>query len=465
MDALDDEFAFLALSVERAVDVQEPTAQHFLDVSQQRGEALARHFLRKYATIKKDVAYSRASYDELADVPKLKQGAITEMRTLVDYVRDDLQRGLAWLDAARDPVLDVGTHYLIDFLACRLVSSQADVTVVTTTDGSYSIEASVLLEADPDDAGGVPIVVFIPRRERESGLLHPLIVHELGHAVSRLTGLTARLLTEAESDPKVSAALDAAAHSVAATMEGSGAVREQVCGAVGAPLVDRHDEDKLAEVARDYLLMLAGPCLEEAVCDAFATQLLGPTYLYAFAAILGTSDLDRVDPVHPTARQRIGNMLDQLDALGWGEVLAEETPQVEAWFRGEAETPAPALEPAPMFCARVVTEMAPRVRKVVSEHVGDLSFVPETFTAQVRVEIGALLAVKVPPTQVQDVEAGTYLTIGRAEIILGSWLYAIQKAGDGLKAIARAPARPELSLLLPKALELSALLEAWENDA
>jgi hypothetical protein len=462
LDALDDEFAFLALSVERAVAVQEPTAQHFLDVSQSRGGALARRFLRKYAAIREDVAYSRAAYEELDD-EKLKRGAITEMRTLVGRVREDLQRGLGWLDAARDPVLDVGTHYLLDFLACRLVDSKADVTVVTTADGSYSIDAGVLLEADGSDDDGVPIVVFIPRRERESGLLHPLIVHELGHAVSRLHGIAEQVLAAADDDVDATAARSAAVQSVATEMERVTSFRERVSAIVGTD-VDADDEDKVTAVAEEYLTMLAGACLEEAICDAFAIQLLGPTYLYAFVAILGTSDLDKVDPVHPAARQRMALMLDQLDAVGWGDVLTEETPELADWFRAEAEKSGPPLTRELAFCSRVVTAMAPSVRELVGQHVGSQSFTPASFPAQLRREIHDLLAVKVPPSQVQRSPTDRQ-TIGRAEIILGSWIYAIQEAGDGLGAIAKAPGQPELSLLLPKALELSALLEAWEEAA
>jgi hypothetical protein len=113
LEALDDEFHFLALSVERAVDVQEQAAEQLLDVSLGRGVLLAQRLINHYRRVRDLVSYSRISYEESSDV-KLKQGAITEMRTLVDYARHDLQRCLGWLDAASEPALDLGTRYLID---------------------------------------------------------------------------------------------------------------------------------------------------------------------------------------------------------------------------------------------------------------------------------------------------------------------------------------------------------------
>jgi len=476
LEALDDEFHFLAHSVERAVDVQEKAATELLEVSLGRGVLLAQRLLNHYKRVRDLVDYTRESYKESTDA-KLKQGAITEMRTLVDYARHDLQRCLGWLDAASEPVLDPGTRYLIEFLASQLVAPDSEATVVPTLEGSYStLVGAPLDDADGDDAGQVPIVVFIPRREQHSGLLHPLIVHELGHAASRRHGLVTQLVERAKEDQEIQDAHAAAAQSVAAHMEIDTGVREHIREVLEIEPIDETDSEALTEAASNYLWAIARFCLEEAFCDAFAIQILGPTYLYAFAAIVGTSDLDLNDPQHPAARLRIELMLRQLDDLAWTDVLKQETPKVYEWFRFQADTKGPSMEPAPSFSAKVVRSLSVEVQTVASEHVNNLAFTPDTIDVDLRTKINRLLEVGIPPAQLQepvssdftdgqvDTEQSVKVTaIDRPQVIFASWLFAIQQGGGTLEAIAKAPGLPELSLLLPKALELSALLRAWDG--
>jgi hypothetical protein len=111
----------------------------------------------------------------------------------------------------------------------------------------------------------------------------------------------------------------------------------------------------------------------------------------------------------------------------------------------------------------MVEGLAAEIRRTVDEHVGDLAFSPSEFQGEVRSAIRELLEVGIPPAQIQRLDEGTLGTIARPQIILGSWLFAIAQGEGKLQSIARAPGLPELSTLLPKALELSALEEAWEE--
>jgi hypothetical protein len=493
LEALDHEFAFLASSVERTIEVQQEGARHLLDVSPPQGKALARHLVVSYDKLKTRVARRREGYASLPD-EESKRGAVIEMRLLVEGARN-LHGSLSWLDAAREPPLDLGTRYLIDFIACRLVSVNAEVTVVTAVERSYrtAIEPlSLVLSAideelsedsppaigdapdgsddgapggDADGQGdGLAIVVFVPRREQHSGLLHPLIVHELGHAASSQHGLASGLVATTASHPEVGPALEVAVEALATDMELETELRTDVCEAVGVEVVSKDETEALTRVARSYLMAQLEYWVEEAVCDAFAVQLLGPTYLYAFTAIVGASDLDAVDPQHPPTRQRLRLMLTQLDELGWSDLLAAETPDVEAWFREQARV---ALryhdDVPPRFCQQALELLAGDVRELVARHVGGLSFLPAAFGPDRREEVVSLLAAGIPPAQALDVETGERRPIGRAEIILGSWLFAMAKEGGGLGALGKAPGLPELRLLLPKALELSALATAWNG--
>lgn len=67
-----------------------------------------------------------------------------------------------------------------------------------------------------------------------------------------------------------------------------------------------------------------------------------------------------------------------------------------------------------------------------------------------------MLGAGVPPAQTLRRKP-----IKLAAIILGSWLFAVKEEGGDLEALATAADVPELSRLLPKALQDAALLEAW----
>jgi hypothetical protein len=472
LGTLEDEFYFLASSVERALEVQEETAEHLLEVSLGRGEILATRLIAHYRRRKALVADRRKSFEGIPDddpeALALREVAVGEMRAQLDYTRGDLQGCLAWLDAATDSVLDLGSRYLIEFFASHLVSPDSEVTVVTKSDGSYSISVSDFLgkalggSSEEADEGGMAIVAFIPREEQRSGLLHTLLVHEIGHAASRQHSLAKQIRKEATAS--LSEAHVEATKGVVQKLQKDHTFRIGVCNFLGKERpVEVTDPDDIPELAEDFLWASAQACIEEAICDAFAIRLLGPTYLYAFAAIVCTSNLDDWDYVHPTARQRISLMLDQLDETGWDTVLEESTPEINRWFRTKAAEPRPSLDPAPSFNAAAVELMANRVREVVDQHVADLAFEPDDFSDEVQRSITELLDVGVPPAQLQklDLEEPELMPLLRPEIILGSWLFAIAHEGGSLPAVAKAPALPELSSLLPKALEVSALQRAW----
>lgn len=469
MDDVDREFALLAASVERTARVQQDEVTRFLQAAPRRridqtsplstaeaesddrdrtlravlgdwqlrhGAVLARHLSAAYDSLLDHADQRRADYETLPDA-EAKRGAVTELRQLVAGARS-LHRSLGWLDAARDPPLDLGTRYLVDYLTARLVARDAEVTVVSG-ERSYGKVANPLSPVFALSGAALPaeelaIVVFIPRREQRSGLLHPLIIHELGHAADDRHGLVRQVLHAAEEDSELMASLATAAQSQA---EATGDERGTVGQALGARLA---------------------AWTEEAVCDAFAAQLLGPTYLYSFMAIVGTSDLDQAGAEHPPTRQRIRLLLEQLEQLGWAELMGMSK-DVDAWFRQTADAEAHYEDREEGFCVEALGRLAPQVRATVANHVGQLTFKAEDF-ASVHLEIVDLLGVGIPPSQTVNRQR-----INRPAIILGSWLFAVQRMGRDLAGLARAADVPELSRLLPKALQDAALLEAWEKDA
>lgn len=463
MDALDREFALLVASVERTARVQRAEIVHFLetapraetvtpaqdqsssevsaddsipDLDLRNGIVLARHLLAAYNAL---IMYVDQQRDEYRTLPgeKAKYGATIEMRKLVAGVRD-LHRSLSWLDAARHPPLDLGTRYYVDDIVARLISSDAEVTLVAgeRSYGKLSKPFSPVfaLTGVRAPVDGLPIVVFIPRREKKSGLLHPLIVHEIAHAANDQHALVKRVLNTAAKDGDfVAKRAKVSADIGGETPEGRAAAMESIKGRLAS-------------------------WVEEALCDAFGAQLLGPTYLYAFMAIVGTSSLDRPGEEHPSTRQRIRLLLRHLDNAGWAALMTENVPEVDTWFREAAKVQHVHRDPEEKFCAYALDSIADLIGAEVERHAESMTFRAEEYSTAIRSEISDLLEVGLPPSQTLEGEP-----IDRASIILGSWLFGIHAKGDDLPALAQAPDIPQISRLLPKALQDAALLAAWEE--
>jgi hypothetical protein len=463
LDALDREFALLAASAERTARVQRAEIVHFLetapraetmtqaegqgssgpyvdptpDLEPRSGIILARHLLVAYDTLVMYVDQQRAEYRTLPG-GKAKYGATIEMRKLVSGIRD-LHRSLSWLDAARNPPLDLGTRYFVDGMVAQLVSPDAEVTVVAgeRSYGKLSNPFSPVftLTGVRAPADGLSIVVFIPRREKKSGLLHPLIVHEIAHAANDQHSLVTRVLNAAVKDGDfVTRRKETAENIGGKTPEGLAAAMESIN-------------------------LRLSSWIEEALCDAFGAQLLGPTYLYAFMAIVGTSNLDQASEEHPSTRQRIRLLLRQLDDTGWTSLMEEEVPEVDNWFRQAAKVMHAYSDLEEKFCVYALDSITDLIQREVESHVKELRFRAKEYSTVIKDEMSTLLKAGLPPSQTVKGKR-----INRASIILGSWLFGIHAKGDDLSALAQAADIPQISLLLPKALQDGALLAAWEES-
>ena len=386
-----------------------------------------------YDALATHLTQRKLEFDALPDDDVAKRAAITELRELVARVRD-LQSNLAWVDAAATPPLDLGTTYFVENAARQLVAGEIELTVVAAHEATYATSIDPYGQAikrwgDPSRGDENVIVVFVPRREQHSGLLHPLIIHELGHAAAQKHDLTRQMLSEAAKRKRVQSRF---ATVVQAQAKRDGVAVRAAAAAVGWRL---------------------GKWLEETLCDSIAIQYLGPTYLYSFLAEVAAENLDDPGKRHPPPRQRIGLLIDQLDALGWSSVMTAAAPDLDDWVRGLAND-RPSYADTTGFLVHAINALAPALRKVVAAHVGGATFEPD---AAELAEIDKLLARRIPPAQLPDGAASS-----RPAIILCSWLHALREAGGDLPGIASAPDAPELASLLPKGLEMTALVEAWE---
>ena len=398
-----------------------------------RGGALARHLAAFYDALDNHLTDRAAGFDALPD-DVTKGAAITEMRELVVGVRR-LQSNMAWIDAALAPPLDLGTTYFVEDAARRLVAADAEVTVVAAHEVAYATVRNPFADAIQEWSNAEArhenvIVVFIPRREQHSGLLHPLILHELGHAAVDRHGLVQVMLSEAAGRKRVQARF---ARAVQALAERDGVSVRTATGTIGGRLMR---------------------WLEEALCDAIAAQWLGPTYLYSFLAEVAAANMDDPGTRHPPPRQRIALLTAQLDKIGWGEVMRRAAPELDSWVRGlQSERPL-YDHPSTGFLVYAIDALAPALRNVVKRRFGRWTFEPDDDELRA---ISRLLARGIPPAQHAD---GT--ATSRPAVILCSWLAALARTSGDLSEVASAADAPELASLLPKGLEMTALVEAWD---
>jgi hypothetical protein len=432
--SVDTGFAFVAASVLRAARLQRAACGAVLaDDSRTAAHGLARHLDCAYQAIEQRVVQREAQFAVAPD-DAVKEDAVVEMRQMVWRVRA-LQSNLAWLDAAGHTPIDLGTTYYVEDVARALVAANVEVTVVATEQSSYATTSNpfdALIRgwgSPPPLDEPVVVVVFIPRREQHSGLLHPLIVHELGHAADSAHGLADGIWTTARSRKRLAARFSKAAGAFAKEKN-----------------IDPSEAtDHIAERLRAWIT--------ESFCDAFATQQLGPTYLYSFLAEVVAASIDDPGPAHPPPRQRVRHIVEQLDRLGWTDLMTEKDPALDRWVR-ELTGEAPAYGGVAAFLTWAIDDLRAVVRKAAERHLRGRMFRPDHDELD---EVSELLAIRVPPAQ----RTVTSAAVAPASIMLCCWHAALEGAGGGPSALAIAADAEELAELLPTALELSALVSAW----
>ena len=434
MGSLDDDFSFVAASVERAARVQRAACRAVLSDQTQRGQSLALHLDLAYDAIERRVVDRRTVYASAPD-DTVRRDAIVELQRLLWQVRK-LQSNLSWLEAAQDPPLDLGTRYFVEDVARALVAKDAEVTVVATDFTSYATSSDPWEPLISNWGSGLPagaapvVVVFIPRREAHSGLLHPLIVHELAHAADSQHGIVDEVWRIAQARKRFAARFSKA-----------------VTAFSSAHSVSLQD-------ANDHITQALRSWIAESFCDSVATHHLGPTYLYSFLSEVAPGGLDDPGPNHPPPRRRIRRMLIDLDRLGWTDVIRNADADLESWVRdlaGEAIPYTGHVE----FLVWAIDELAVVVRKATERIVAGRIFCPNLDELA---EVSELLSARIPPAQRHN-----RAPVARESIIVAAWHAALIAAGGGPTALATAPDAAELAELLPSALELGALVATWSN--
>jgi hypothetical protein len=424
----DIEFRFVAASIRRAARLQRQYATTFLETAGAERRSIGEQFSELCDRIDQVVDDYEQRHATAADLVA-RRVILNAARELLAWTRS-LQLRRAWLDAAATPPIDLGSLYYLSGLAKAIVRADAELTVVATHEGSYATVVNPFRAPTKPVPPGIVLVALVPHRETRSGLLHPLLVHEIGHGVAMVHGFT-ETLRDSLRTPAVETLLDDGAAN-AATHSGRTAYEERA-------VLDK----RLAA------------WIEEIFCDAVATACLGATYLFSFATEVLPDDVDAAGPKHPPSRQRVRLILEHLDRLGWGTILDAEAPDFMQWVRDMAtDTPAP--QRSGDDALRAVIDLGGRaIQDAVDTHVTDSAVTPDD---DALAHVAALLAQHVPPSQHENGDA-----INRPTIIAGCWLAALKSRSGNVDGLADAVDSPELGELLPYALELSVIVERWET--
>lgn len=429
--ALEIEFNVVSQAVLRAAKNQAAECESIAAIAPDRAPAFANHLRALYGAVCSHVELRRSRFKDRGD-----ETWTDEMRTLLGKVHR-LQRNLDWLRDGVSRPLDLGTTYYLEGIARTLVKDPVELTIlVEGGEDAYSTLADpygdAIAEWGFESAKDDPsvLLVFVPDRETDSQLLHPLIIHEIAHTAADANRVMPNIWKEFLGRKSWLEKFRKTTDSMISD---------------GAALTRKDAESDLSTWLVSWI--------EESWCDAIATLLLGPSYLYSFMVEVAAGNLDIPTHEHPAPRQRIKGMLKLLDEMGWSDHMSSAHPEINSWLRDIAgEVVVQSDEFA--YLSTAVNDLYALVRRSASDFVGDhlLSPAPGETT-----EIADLLAQGVPPAQSL---AGNAF---RPElIILACWDAAIGTSKEP-RALIDAPETEDLSQLLSVALELSELTAAWNE--
>ena len=423
----DTEFRFVTASVRRAARLQREYVDSFRGAAGSQlaiGEQFA-ELCDKIEPVVSDYERRHAATTDAVD----RRLILNAVRELLAWTRS-LQLRCAWLDAAAKPPIDLGSLYYLRGLAKAIVRPDSEFTVVAAHEGSYATVVNPFRVPSMPIPTGIVLVALVPHREIRSGLLHPLLAHEIGHGVAKVHGYSEQLRTEV-TPGDIEKILDDGAQETA--NESKRAVAEE----------------------RAVLDKRLGAWIEEIFCDAVATACLGATYLFSFATEVLPDEVDVAGLKHPPTRQRVRLILAHLDGLGWGPIIDREAPGFAAWVRGVASTSPTPQRPADEAVRAAIDLAAARIQDAVDKHVAANIAKPDEGALAA---VAALLEQHIPPAQHDD---GT--PIARAMIIAGCWLSAMKTRSGNVEALAEAVDSNEVGQLLPYALELSVIVDRWQT--
>jgi hypothetical protein len=321
---------------------------------------------------------------------------------LVDALIEDL------LKASADPVVHLGQPYMYSTIRMadqwRMLSTELGVAWT-----------------DPIE----PIIFNLPGLDPTNAVLSPILAHEVGHSVIQRHDLVAQ----------VDHHLDAAKVDD---------LKQQFSATPGADIDDAMEQ--------------FGRWVEELLCDVLATELTGPSLLFAGAVFLPASSAGHSGPNHPDPAQRIALTLEQLSRAGWIPFLETGCPNVLSWLRGVAST-VPALpSPRETFLRQLVDLATDALLQVAGDYVDGSRLEWLSFDASNQA-ITDLVLEGIPPAELDGEPVSPW------SVIVATWMSAIGTHGDSAAGLAEAVADESVSRFALKTVEMSRVLKLWKAES
>jgi hypothetical protein len=333
--------------------------------------------------------------------------------------------------------LAVGLLHLVDRLIADVLPNDADPIIHLDNDYMYStlplVQYLVTSPSPADSTTAVaavfdephPVVFNLPALDPTNALLAPILAHEVGHSASRtkLIQDTMQVLPISDLQKELSAQVA----KLAPTQQAS---------AVSA------------WINRFY------SWLEELLCDAIATVLTGPSFLFASAVFLPAPAAHSVGS-HPHERDRIAFCLRLLEHLGWTPFLEQRVPSILEWCTDLGTHPILDNTAEEAFLRKAMELAEPHLVAVATGNVV-AALDPSEVDGALNDSL-TLLALEVPPIEA----AGRLLSLW--EIVLFGWISEIEVLGGAPEHLAAAAGNKPLNAFLIKTLELVSVRRLWEE--
>ena len=435
---LQRDFSFLVASAHRSLAEQRRALPAVAEDRYERRGPLVRHIGRALDAVAEMLDESDRDFADASDDQE-RLGLLDAMRVTTRAVRD-MQEALAWTNSSHHSEFGLGPLYFLEEAASKLIGVPVDLVTVPLDEYLYATvswpfgrllsERGIRLGEGPR-----PVVVFYPRQEASCVLLHTLLVHELGHPAVEQNDLVIKTLVEIDADESYNQEFDRAAADYAA----------------------RHR--KTLPAARVELQERVDSWVSELLCDALATDYLGPSYVFSFAAVVAAMSWNEPQEEHPPTTLRVAFMMRRLRARRWRRLLDDRTPEIGLWLETVAAADLSVASDYERFLVRTMTRIAKMLTQVVSELLGDAIYRPSAWS-KTNVEVEEYLTDRILPAQLVNEES-----VDRRTILLAGWLYVLRDEGDAPTSLAKGLENTEFQAFLAKAMEMSIILETWQASA
>jgi hypothetical protein len=322
-----------------------------------------------------------------------------------------------------------GLLYLVDYLITDILKASAD--PVIHLDGLYMYSTQRLIsrwKVLSQELGVIwsesvePIIFNLPGLDFGNALLSPILAHEVGHSVIQQSDLVA----------EVNSRLDLT-------------VVESLKVALLQSNPNADVDDAVAQVSR---------WVEELLCDAIATELTGPSLLFAAAVFLPASSAGFSTESHPDPSQRISLTLSQLDSLGWSPKLRRACPNILRYLEEIANRSVSTLNPREMFMRDMIGLAASSIEDVAREYVS--LRMDWTSYGTIETMLAEMLRENIPPSEIDGVAVTPW------QVIAAIWFQAIDSHGDDSAGLVAGVEDRGLNRLGLKSVELIKVLELWK---